>query len=361
MARERPYCGKNGCGRSCATLSSWVGGCWRSLALALPTFVVLIAATFLFYGYRVKVARRPMMPGLEAMQHALGRVRSLQGDTAAIWVNSELWSAQSGEELHEGDEVEVMAVEGLLLRDPAVYSKKEWKLPHVNIATSEAYRDYSSITSHRRTGVRAWHWTRARDVDAGAVPGHGPRRLGRLWPGIDGRRNDGWRRKRGRMMSGYGPRNEGSGQGNASASGARTIFLRPIEWAALHELAIPSRAEAQALTFWISRTDTPGKKMRKLGLPVRSAKGCTDSGPATRRCTAGWRGRLRPKSWPSLSFNWRAQPRLDLPMIGRTTVILFPTRRRRTDMIELTVKDMTCNHCVGVVTKAVSRSTRTPP
>jgi membrane protein implicated in regulation of membrane protease activity len=97
------------------------------LALALPTFVVLIAATVLFYAFLVKGARRPMMNGTEALLHALGRVRSLQGDTAAIWVNSELWSAQSGEELHEGDEVEVMAVEGLLLRVRHVISgtKKE--------------------------------------------------------------------------------------------------------------------------------------------------------------------------------------------------------------------------------------------
>jgi len=85
-------------------------------ALALPTFILLIAATFLFYAYLVKAARRPVITGLEAMQHALGRVRSVQGESAAIWVNSELWSAQAGEELHEGDQVEVVAVDGLRLR-----------------------------------------------------------------------------------------------------------------------------------------------------------------------------------------------------------------------------------------------------
>ena len=86
------------------------------LALALPTFVVLIAATILFYAYLLKAARRPVMTGLEAMAHALGRVRSLQGDVAAVWVNSELWLAQAGEELHEGDQVQVVGVEGLRLR-----------------------------------------------------------------------------------------------------------------------------------------------------------------------------------------------------------------------------------------------------
>jgi membrane-bound ClpP family serine protease len=86
------------------------------LALALPTFVVLIAATILFYAYLVKAARQPVITGLEAMAHALGRVRSLQGDVAAVWVNSELWLAQAGEELHVGDQVQVVGVEGLRLR-----------------------------------------------------------------------------------------------------------------------------------------------------------------------------------------------------------------------------------------------------
>ncbi len=86
------------------------------LALALPTFVVLIAATILFYFYLMKATRRPVMTGLEGMAHALGRVRSLQGDNAAVWVNSELWLAQTGEELHVGDQVQVVGIEGLRLR-----------------------------------------------------------------------------------------------------------------------------------------------------------------------------------------------------------------------------------------------------
>lgn len=97
------------------------------LVLALPTFVVLIAATFLFYAYLVKAARRPVMTGLEAMQHALGQVRDVQGENAAIWVNSELWSAKSSDRLRVGDRVEVVGVEGLLLRVRSVVTgiKKE--------------------------------------------------------------------------------------------------------------------------------------------------------------------------------------------------------------------------------------------
>ena len=97
------------------------------LALAVPTFVVLIAATVLFYAYLVKAARRPVMTGLAAMQHALGEVRDVQGENAAIWVNSELWSAKSRDRLRVGDRVEVVGVDGLMLRVRSVIpgAKKE--------------------------------------------------------------------------------------------------------------------------------------------------------------------------------------------------------------------------------------------
>ncbi len=56
------------------------------------------------------------MTGIEALQHALGRVRSVQGNVASIWVNSEPWSARIVEGLRQGDKVEVVGVDGLLLR-----------------------------------------------------------------------------------------------------------------------------------------------------------------------------------------------------------------------------------------------------
>lgn len=57
-----------------------------------------------------------MTTGIDAILHALGRVRSVHGDIASIWVNSELWSARMVDGLHEGDKVEVVGVDGLQLR-----------------------------------------------------------------------------------------------------------------------------------------------------------------------------------------------------------------------------------------------------
>ena len=47
------------------------------MALAVPTFVVLIGVTIFFYAYLVKGAWRPAMTGIEAMLSTLGRVRKL--------------------------------------------------------------------------------------------------------------------------------------------------------------------------------------------------------------------------------------------------------------------------------------------
>jgi membrane protein implicated in regulation of membrane protease activity len=86
------------------------------LALAVPTFVMLIGATIFFYAFLVKGARRPAMTGIEAMLNVLGRVRGVHDGIASIWANSELWSATASEELREGDRVRVVGVDGLQLR-----------------------------------------------------------------------------------------------------------------------------------------------------------------------------------------------------------------------------------------------------
>ena len=86
------------------------------LPLSVPTFVVLIGATFLFYAYLIKIARRPAMTGIDAILNAAGRVRGVHDGVVSVWVNSELWSAGAAEQLREGDRVKVIGVDGLRLR-----------------------------------------------------------------------------------------------------------------------------------------------------------------------------------------------------------------------------------------------------
>ena len=92
------------------------------LPLAVPTSAVLAGATFLFYAYLMKVARRPAMTGIEAMLNARGRVWGVHDGVVSVWVNGELWSAWAAEQLHEGDRVKVIGVEGLRLRVRKVLS-----------------------------------------------------------------------------------------------------------------------------------------------------------------------------------------------------------------------------------------------
>ncbi len=94
-------------------LASWWVLPWT---LAVPTSIALVAAALVFYGFLLKVARRPAMIGVEALLHLLGQVRSVQGNVAWIWVNSELWSAEMVDGQREGDKVEVVAAQGLKLR-----------------------------------------------------------------------------------------------------------------------------------------------------------------------------------------------------------------------------------------------------
>ena len=84
--------------------------------IGVPIGVALVVATLLFYGYLFRAARRRVITGVEALPHALGRVRSVQGGIAWIWLNSELWCARAVEHLNEGDNVEVVSVDGLQLR-----------------------------------------------------------------------------------------------------------------------------------------------------------------------------------------------------------------------------------------------------
>ena len=98
------------------------------LTLALPTFVVLIAATIWFYAFLMKGARRPVITGREALQHAIAEVYSVRSAGITIRVHSELWSAQAREELHVGDQVEVVGVDGLLLHVRKVNSSEK-KVP----------------------------------------------------------------------------------------------------------------------------------------------------------------------------------------------------------------------------------------
>ena len=85
--------------------------------VAVPLYVVVVALSIVVYILAMKAMRMPVSTGAEALLHAFGTVRSAEGRKATVWIQSELWSAESGSEtLVEGDQVEVVAMDGLTLK-----------------------------------------------------------------------------------------------------------------------------------------------------------------------------------------------------------------------------------------------------
>lgn len=84
---------------------------------ALPAYGVVLAATGIVYVLIMKAMRMPPESGAEALLNAAGRVRSVDGSGATVWIRSELWSAESdGEDLAVGDAVTVEGIDGLRLK-----------------------------------------------------------------------------------------------------------------------------------------------------------------------------------------------------------------------------------------------------
>src|SRR3972149_9130732 len=84
---------------------------------AVPLYGMVVALSIVVYILAMKAMRMPVSTGAEALLHAFGTVRSAEGRKATVWIQSELWSAESGSEtLVEGDQVEVVGMDGLTLK-----------------------------------------------------------------------------------------------------------------------------------------------------------------------------------------------------------------------------------------------------
>lgn len=87
------------------------------LEASVALYGVVVAITAVVYVLALKAMRMPVSTGTEALLHAIGTVRSAEGRKATVWIQSELWSAESRSEgLVEDDRVEVLAVDGLTLK-----------------------------------------------------------------------------------------------------------------------------------------------------------------------------------------------------------------------------------------------------
>lgn len=87
------------------------------LSVGVPLYGGVVVLSVVIYAFALRAMRMPVCTGAEALVHATGTVRSVDGRKAAVWIQSELWSAEYGSEpLAEGDRVEVTAIDGLTLK-----------------------------------------------------------------------------------------------------------------------------------------------------------------------------------------------------------------------------------------------------
>ncbi|HSO06167.1 MAG TPA: NfeD family protein [Pelomicrobium sp.] len=92
------------------------------LNAALSLYGAVLALTVVVYVPVLMAWRLPVGTGRDALMHATGQVRQVSGRQATVWLKSELWTAEmEGGEVHVGDAVRVVGMDGLRLRiRPAV-------------------------------------------------------------------------------------------------------------------------------------------------------------------------------------------------------------------------------------------------
>jgi len=85
------------------------------LAVSVPIYVVIAIISAAVYWYAVLAMRRPIETGSEGMIGATGEVVERHGTSLVVRIGGEMWNGRSATALREGDRVEVIAVERLVL------------------------------------------------------------------------------------------------------------------------------------------------------------------------------------------------------------------------------------------------------
>lgn len=85
------------------------------LAVSGPVYVAIAVISAAIYCYAVLAMRRPVGTGAEGMIGATGKVVESRDGRLVVQIGSEIWNARSGVTLREGDRVEVLGIERLVL------------------------------------------------------------------------------------------------------------------------------------------------------------------------------------------------------------------------------------------------------
>lgn len=86
------------------------------LSIAVPTYGVVLIVSGWVYFLAIRAMRRPVQTGVEALMHSIGEVLGKEGSLFRVRVRSEVWNAESTDNLQPGDAVEVVSVDELRLK-----------------------------------------------------------------------------------------------------------------------------------------------------------------------------------------------------------------------------------------------------
>lgn len=86
------------------------------LSVAAPVYATIFVLSLWMYYLILQAMRRPVVTGAEEILQGIGKVIEVRKNKARIRIHSEIWNAVSTDRLRVGDQVEIMGVNGLMLR-----------------------------------------------------------------------------------------------------------------------------------------------------------------------------------------------------------------------------------------------------
>lgn len=84
--------------------------------VAIPVYGTILALSLWMYFYVARLMKRPVTTGSEAILHGTGKVIEGGRGKIRVRIHSETWNAVSADRLSKGDRVQVIGVDGLILR-----------------------------------------------------------------------------------------------------------------------------------------------------------------------------------------------------------------------------------------------------
>jgi membrane-bound serine protease (ClpP class) len=92
--------------------------------VALPVYGTILALSLWMYFYILRLMKRPVTTGSEEILRSTGKVIHGGKGKVLVRVHSETWNAVSSDRLSRGDRVQVIGVDGLILRVEKLHDVK---------------------------------------------------------------------------------------------------------------------------------------------------------------------------------------------------------------------------------------------